>query len=242
MTQPVPFFDVQRLAKRFGRHVALRSIDFQLCAGEAVALLGANGAGKTTLLRVLATLTRPTRGRYLAFGADAGEERVAVRSRIGVVGHQPYLYPELTSRENLTFFATMFGLTDIEPMVESALGRVDLSGRADDRAATLSRGLLQRLDLARATLHDPTVLVLDEPDTGLDAAGRRLLERLIHTQVHRGGGVVFTSHAIDFALRCGNRAVVLRSGDVVLDVPIEQTSSDEIETAIAPDDVSMVAG
>lgn len=178
----------------------------------------------------------------MAFGVDAGEERVAVRSRIGVVGHQPYLYPELTCRENLTFFATMFGLTDIEPLVESALGRVELSGRADDRAATLSRGLLQRLDLARATLHDPTVLVLDEPDTGLDAAGRRLLERLIHVQVERGGGVVFTSHAVDFALRCGNRAVVLRSGDVVLDVPIEQTSSDEIETAIAPDDVSMVAG
>lgn len=241
MTQAVPLFDVQQLSKRYGRHVALRSIDFQLQAGESVALLGANGAGKTTLLRILATLTRPTRGHYLGFGADAWDERVAIRSRIGVLGHQPYLYPELTCRENLTFYATMFGLSSPDLTVEHALGRVELVDRADDLASTLSRGLLQRLDLARVTLHEPAALVLDEPDTGLDAPGRRLLECLIGAQVGRDGGVVFTSHAIDFAFRAGTRIVVLRSGDIVLNDPVDHTSPIEVETAITSG-VAAVAG
>jgi heme exporter protein A len=165
--------------KRFGRRIALRGVSFGLSTGEAVAVLGANGAGKTTMLRTAATLARPTRGSVTAFGVDAWAERVQVRARLGVVAHQPYVYPELTCAENLEFFAAMFKVGHREQVVAGALERVGLAARSGQRAGELSRGLLQRLNIARATLHDPPVLILDEPDTGLDAAGRSVLAEII---------------------------------------------------------------
>lgn len=233
MTAPIPLFEVSQVSKRFGRHVVLRTVDFQLQAGESVALLGANGAGKTTLLRILATLSRPTRGEYRAFGVSGWDARRQVRSRIGVVGHQPFVYPELTCRENLRFYATMYSVNDPDEAIVTALERVGLTDRANSRAGTLSRGLLQRLDLARAVLHRPSALVLDEPDTGLDAAGRGVLQRITAEQVERGGGVVFTTHGVEFALRLANRVVVLRGGDVALDAAAGDVTLGEVEGAIA---------
>lgn len=171
--------DARRVSKRYGRAVVLRDVSLTIGQGECVALLGANGAGKTTLLRTFATLTRPTRGQVIAFGVDAWQERQAVRARLGVVAHQPWLYPELSCRENLRFFGTMFQLDQMTARIDESLERVGLGTRADSAAGTLSRGLLQRLNLARALLHRPAVLLLDEPDTGLDAAGRVVLARLV---------------------------------------------------------------
>lgn len=233
MTGPIPLFDVSQVSKRYGRHVVLRTVDFQLHAGESVALLGANGAGKTTLLRILATLSRPTRGEYRAFGVSGWDARRRVRSRIGVVGHQPFVYPELTCQENLRFYATMYQVDAPEEAISNAFDRVELADRADRPAGTLSRGLLQRLDLARAVLHRPSALVLDEPDTGLDAAGRQVLQRLALEQAERGGGVVFTTHGVDYALRLASRVVVLRGGDVVLNAATDSLTLSEVEGAIA---------
>jgi len=228
-----PFFETSHVYKRFGTKIALRDVNVTLVAGESVALLGANGAGKTTLLRTLATLSRPTRGQVLAFGVEAWGARADVRSRIGVVAHQPYVYPELTCTENLAFFATMFGLDDVGRRAATALDRVGLTKRADDRAATLSRGLLQRLNLARAILHEPLVLVLDEPDTGLDAAGREVLSEIVRSQVARGGSVVLTTHALEYGVDLATRVVVIAEGQVVLDQPRERVSDVEVAAAIA---------
>lgn len=233
MTGDVPFFEIEHVYKRFGKKVALRDVNVILTAGESVALLGANGAGKTTLLRTMATLSRPTRGHVTAFGIDAWSARSEVRGRIGVVAHQPYVYPELSCAENLVFFATMFGLSGASGLAAVALERVGLARRAGDRAATLSRGLLQRLNLARAILHDPLVLVLDEPDTGLDAAGREVLSDLVRSQVDRGGSVVLTTHALEYGLDLASRVVVLANGRIVLDRPRALVSSETVGAAIA---------
>jgi heme ABC exporter ATP-binding subunit CcmA len=232
VTGELPLFQVEHVYKRFGTKVALRDVNFKLIVGESVALLGANGAGKTTLLRTLATLSRPTRGRVTAFGVDAWSARPEIRARLGVVAHQPYVYPELSCAENLIFFATMFDLDDASDRAATALTRVGLAGRADDRAATLSRGLLQRLNLARAILHEPAALVLDEPDTGLDAAGRTVLSEIVRAQVARGGSVVLTTHALDFALELATRVVILADGRVMLDAPRDVVSEAEVVQAI----------
>lgn len=232
MTGEVPLFQVEHVYKRFGSTVALRDVSIELVAGEAIALLGANGAGKTTLLRTMATLSRPTRGHVLAFGVDAWSARAEVRARIGVVAHQPYVYPELSCAENLVFFATMFGLADAPARSAAALARVGLARRADDRAATLSRGLLQRLNLARAILHAPLALMLDEPDTGLDAPGREVLSEIVKSQVARGSSVVLTTHALEYALALATRVVVLADARVILDAPRELVNDGDIARAI----------
>jgi heme ABC exporter ATP-binding subunit CcmA len=222
-------FRIEHVYKRFGARVALRDVSLDLCVGESVAVLGANGAGKTTLLRTLATLARPTRGRVEAFGVDAWSERRQVRERLGVVAHQPYVYPELTCHENLHFFAAMFGLAHADVAVADALARVGLTHRAHDRAASLSRGLLQRLSLARAILHAPTVLILDEPDTGLDAAGRLVLQEIVRAQVDLGGSVVFTSHALELALDLSTRVIVVTEGRVTLDADRPKVTRSGVE-------------
>lgn len=234
MSGAAPLVQASELTQRFGRQLVLRSVNLDVHAGERLALLGANGAGKTTLLRVLATLSRPTRGRYLAFGTDAFRARRAVRSRIGVVGHQPYVYPELSCRENLRFFATMHRISNADGLITNALEGVGLGSRADSAAGTLSRGLLQRLDLARATLHGPGLLILDEPDTGLDAPGRLVLNALMAEQIERGGAVIFTTHAIERAVRIATRVVVLERGTVTLDADTSELDVASVERAVSP--------
>ena len=238
MTAAAPYLAVQHVYKRYGATVALRDVSFALAPGESVALLGANGAGKTTLLRTLATLSRPTRGDVQAFGVDAWSARTQVRQRIGIVAHQPYVYPELSGIENLRFFARMFDVADAPAAIERALKRVGLMSRASDRAGALSRGLLQRLNLARAILHEPAVLVLDEPDTGLDAAGRELLAELIAWQIGRGGSVALTSHATSLAVRCAERVAFIERGGIVWEATSGPNLVERVESAVAAGGVS----
>ncbi|MEZ4523098.1 MAG: heme ABC exporter ATP-binding protein CcmA [Thermomicrobiales bacterium] len=220
------------ISKRYGRQAALRTVDFTGESGSVVALLGANGAGKTTLLRIIATLTQQDRGEYRAFGVDAWPRRREVRSRLGYVGHRPFIYPELTCAENIGFFARLFQLADNGELVRNALDHVGLLERADRPASSLSRGLLQRLDLARATLHDPSLLVLDEPDTGLDVAGRDLLLQLMRERAGKGCLVIFTSHALDFAIDASDRIVTLVNGEIVSDDPSASITIAGLEATI----------
>jgi heme exporter protein A len=235
-----PLFETRSLYKRYGREVVLRDVTMQIMAGESIALLGANGAGKSTLLRILATLSRPSRGQVLAFGEDTWSVRDRVRERIGFVGHQPYIYPELSCQENLRFFAAMFGLP-VDQVVPQALELVGLADRRDAAASTLSRGLLQRLNLARAILHKPDALILDEPDTGLDRAGRVVLESLVAAQVERGAAVVLTTHSFEYGLSLASRVVGLREGSLSIDRPSESVSIDDLDLHLSTGGVSLAA-
>jgi heme ABC exporter ATP-binding subunit CcmA len=189
----------------FGSEVALESIDLAIDAGEHMAVLGENGAGKTTLLRILATAARPTSGRLQIMGLDALRERKRLRARIGFVAHAPGLYPALSAAENLEFFCTLHGVSKAK--VEETMALVGLSNVAKRPAGRLSRGMQQRLAIGRAILHDPKLLVLDEPDASLGSDGADLLAELM-----RGRTVVLATHDHALANRLCQRTLVLRHG------------------------------
>ncbi|MDE3074779.1 MAG: heme ABC exporter ATP-binding protein CcmA [Chloroflexota bacterium] len=200
------------ITKTFGRVAALRQVDLTVQAGERVAVLGPNGAGKSTLLRVLGTLVRPTAGTLNLAGHNALTEGHAVRAAIGMVGHQPFLYDDLTLAENLRFYGRLYGVSELEGRIDEVLELVGLAARAQERARILSRGQQQRLAIGRAILADPAVLLLDEPDTGLDVEGRRLLDRLL---APNGRTVVFSTHDRSWAEQTATRSVLLDRGRLV---------------------------
>lgn len=205
---------VNHVRKAYGLRPVLRDVSFAVAAGQCVALLGPNGAGKTTLLRVLATLTRPARGSVTIAGFDALREAGEVRSVVGYVGHTPLLYDELTARENLLFFARMYGLRDGESRADALLKQVGMRNRANDRVGTFSRGQAQRVALARGILHDPQVLLLDEPDTGLDDDAIMLLHDLIAERRATGKTTLLTTHTLERGLAWSDTVVVLTGGRV----------------------------
>ena len=200
-----PAIVARGLSQRFGARQALRALDLELAAGDRLAVLGDNGAGKTTLLRLLATVARPNAGTLQLFGLDAVRQRAALRPRIGYLAHQPGLYPALTALENLEFFCVLHGID--RSTAAEALVRVELTGVESRPAGELSRGMQQRLGIARSLLHDPELVVLDEPDASLDAAGRSLLGRLLE-----GRTVVLASHDVGFARATCERSLRLREG------------------------------
>ena len=209
-----PYLEIYGLKKSFGLKPILRGIDLNLHAGERMALLGANGAGKTTLLRILAGLTRPTDGRILIDGLNLVQQTREIRRKIGFVAHQPYLYDELSALENLIFFARMYALAQPQARAIELLQRVGLSKKARERAGALSRGQAQRLALARALLHEPQLLLLDEPDTGLDQDGLALSGELLAEHHARGGTILFTTHDLEAALGRSDQIVMLNNGRV----------------------------
>ena len=194
-----------QLTQRFGSDLALDAVDLALDPGEHLAVLGENGAGKTTLLRILATAARPTSGRLEIFGLDALRERGRLRARIGFVAHAPGLYPALSAAENLEFFCSLRGVD--RARVPETLDLVGLTDVARRPAGRLSRGEQQRLAIGRAVLHDPRLLVLDEPDASLDSGGADLLVKVLH-----GRSAVLATHDHALANRLCQRTLILRNG------------------------------
>jgi heme ABC exporter ATP-binding subunit CcmA len=191
-------FDTLRLievSRTFGRRRALNRVSMSAASGTITALLGHNGAGKSTLLSIAATLLQPTSGR-VEFGAHDGRAGAGLRSRIGMLGHDLYLYQELSAAENLRFFANIYGSSDVERRVDAALERAALSDRRDDVVAGFSRGMRQRLALERALIHEPRLLLLDEPFTGLDEAAREALRARLRSARDAGAIVLLTTHDI----------------------------------------------
>lgn len=203
---------VQRLIKRFGPKVVLRGLDFQVRAGEFVALLGPNGAGKTTFLRILASLSRQTMGVVRVAGYELPGEAAAVRRRLGVVTHLPLLYGDLTAEENLRFYGRMYAVPDLDGRIDAVLSTVGLAARRRDLVRTFSRGMQQRLAIARAVLHDPDVLLLDEPHTGLDQDACAMLDDVLRQVSAEGRTVVMTSHDLARAADLASRFDVLTRG------------------------------
>jgi ABC-type multidrug transport system ATPase subunit len=201
--------------RRFGAAVALRGVSLSIHYGERIALLGPNGAGKTTLLRVLGTGLRPDAGDLHICGVDAIKHAAAARRFVGVVGHQTFLYGDLTLRENLRFYGRLYGVADLEVRIDHVLQQVGLAPRANDQARTLSRGMQQRGSIARAILHDPVLLLLDEPETGLDDAAQVMLGGLLRERAERGGAALLSSHRAEWIAGLTDRAISLNNGALV---------------------------
>jgi len=206
---------LDEITRTFGRRRVLNRVSLSLTAGQLVALLGPNGAGKSTLLSIAATLLLPSSGKIL-YGSQHSHGRSAtLRGRIGLLGHDLYIYPELSSAENLRFFARLYDLPDVEQRVTDALVRAGLQGRRDDAVSAFSRGMRQRLALERALLHEPRLVLLDEPFTGLDdRASQALKERLAGLRC-AGAIVLIATHDLEHVEDIIDRAVVLRDGRLV---------------------------
>ena len=224
---------VRDLRVRLGSATILRGLTFAVAPGERVAVLGPNGAGKTTLLRALAGVIRPSGGDARLGGMDPVREGRAAHGRVGVLAHQTYLYGELTVAENLRLYGRLYCVSALSARIDTLLERLGLFGRRDDRVDSLSRGLQQRLAIGRAILHDPPILLLDEPDTGLDLAAAHLLEGLLAERGDVANGaaqpgartVVMATHNLDYARRLCDRALVLVAGRLAAEVTTDQLDS-----------------
>ncbi len=203
-------------AKRFGTHTALHPTDLVIPRGQAVLLVGANGAGKSTLLRLMAGLCRPSEGRVRLNGRDP-QRTPDVRAEIGLLSHQTLLYNELTARENLRFFAQLYGLDNPDRRLAAALGAVGLNEWLDQRVGSFSRGMKQRLAIARAILHCPSILLLDEPFTGLDSSASAALHRLVRRFRQERHTCILVVHRLDEADGLVDRLLVIERGQWCLD-------------------------
>jgi heme exporter protein A len=206
--------EVSGLVRRFGEREALRGIDARLRMGQALAVFGPNGAGKTTFLRVLATLLLPHDGSVRLLGQELPRDAHHVRARIGFLGHEPLLYRELSCRENLTFYARLYGIEDPHKRVAQLLEATGLEARADDPLHALSRGMVQRAAICRAVLHEPELLLLDEPYASLDPDAEELVEPLIGRD--SGCTRVLVTHEIERGLTQADRLLGLHDGQVLL--------------------------
>ncbi|HTC24364.1 MAG TPA: heme ABC exporter ATP-binding protein CcmA [Gemmatimonadales bacterium] len=207
------------LQRSFGSLRVLRGLDVQVRSGEALVIVGANGAGKTTLLRLLAGLARPSAGEVRVLGARVEPSAPDARRPIGFVSHQSMLYDDLTVAENVTLAARLYGLADPVGAARRALGAVELGDRAEERPARLSRGLLQRASIARALVHDPRLLLLDEPFTGLDGPAAARLTVLLEERLAAGVALVLVTHHLDEAWTLATRVAVLAAGRWALEEP-----------------------
>jgi heme ABC exporter ATP-binding subunit CcmA len=213
-----PDFDrveADNVSRQFGRRRALSKVTMSARAGEVLVLLGPNGAGKSTLLNILSSLMRPTSGAVRYGRVTAAEAGDAIRSRIGYLGHELFLYTDLTARENLEFAAKLYNLNDARSAVDAALERARLSDRGGDRVAEFSRGMRQRLALERALLHRPRLVLLDEPFTGLDEASAGILAARLR-ELAAAGAIVWTAvHDFDRAAEVATRTMVLDRGKMI---------------------------
>lgn len=207
--------EVRGLHKSFDCVPVLRGLDLRVAAGQRVVIVGPNGSGKTTLFKILATLVRPTAGGARVAGFDIQSQSSEVRRNVGVLCHQTYLYSELTCQENLLFYARMYGIADPAQRSREMLRLVGLEGQTDTLVRSLSRGMQQRLALARATIHEPLVLLLDEPDTGLDQHWVGVLRDLVAERTAQGGTTLLTTHNLERSLDLADSVAVLSSGRIV---------------------------
>ncbi len=222
-----PAIRVESLYKGFGGPPVLRGLDLEVAWGGALVIFGANGSGKTTLLRLLATRYRPDRGCISLAGLETRRSAASIRRLIGVVGHQPMLYQNMTCEENLTFFGRMYGLENVGGQVDGVLTQMGLETRRRQRVRTLSHGMQKRLAMARSVLHDPPILLMDEPESGLDQGALERMESLRGMDSGRRRTVVVATHNVEWGLGWGESVAVLRSGRIAFEAPRDRL--DEVE-------------
>lgn len=211
----IALIEIQNLFKSFGLNQALVDINIEVEKGEFLAIFGPNGAGKTTLIKIISTLMSPTSGTILINGRDLKKAAVEVRRQIGVISHDTYLYENLTGYENLIFYGRMYGVVELKQRIEKLLAQVGLRARASDRVALYSRGMKQRLSIARAMLHNPEILLLDEPYTGLDQRACKAFEQILRERYsEQRKTVIITSHDLERGLQLCDRAIALNRGRI----------------------------
>jgi heme exporter protein A len=216
-SEPQPAVLVTDLHKSYGHVEALRGVDLRVEPGVFLTVFGPNGAGKTTLMKVLSTLTRPSEGSAMVGGKDVVREAGVVRKRVGVISHNTYLYAQLTAIENLEFYARMYRVESGRERALALLAKMELTRRMHDRVGTYSRGMQQRLSVARALLHDPELLLLDEPYTGLDQHASRVLAEVLEGLRDGNRTVIMTTHNLQEGLAGCDRAAILVDGHFVFD-------------------------
>jgi len=209
---------LEAVVKQYGLNPVLRGVDLHVRQGEFVTLVGPNGAGKSTLLGIVATLLQPTSGTVRVGGWALPGQADRVRRHIGLVSHHALLYRDLTAAENLTFYGKLYRLDDPEARALEALRGVGLYARQRDPVGTFSRGMLQRLTIARATLHEPDVLLLDEPYTGLDQEASGLLDELLRAEAARGRTILMITHDLEHGLGLADRLAILHRGQIAREV------------------------
>ncbi len=234
-TSPVDAsLEARAVTRYFGDFTALRNVNLVLKRGEAVLLYGPNGAGKTTLLRTLSGMAQPSEGEVWFAGRNVRRNPVRFKTSVGVVAHATFLYAELTARENLRLAGRLFGLADLDAKMEAALNLFNLQTRADTLVRALSRGWQQRVTLARAFLHQPGFLLLDEPFTGLDHSSSEHLMEILRRLPAEGRSVLFSTHNFEQGLAIAQRLIALESGQVRYDGPVDQAPDSVIRLLQAP--------
>lgn len=219
---------IQKLVKAFGHRLVLRGVDLTIQEGDFVTLMGANGAGKTTLMHIIATLSKPSGGRLAIAGYDLADSASQLRRFIGLVSHKTLLYDDLTADQNLRFYARMYDVPDAPARIELVLNQVGLWGRQHDPVRTYSRGMQQRLAIARSILHNPPILLLDEPDTGLDQHAADMLSDLLRAVDVSQRTILMTTHNLERGLELGDRVLILARGKIAYDARREGVSLAEV--------------
>ena len=209
-----PTIEVKGLSKSFGNNLALGGIDLKVTTGKTLAVFGPNGAGKTTLIKILASIMKPTAGEVYMNGLSLKNDAEAIRSRIGIVSHQTFLYGNLTAYENLHFYSRMYDVPDYKQRIKQVASMVGMQSRLYDRIGTLSRGMQQRFAIARALLHKPDIVLLDEPETGLDQRAIAMLWDLLKEDGNAKRSVIFTSHSLERGLNACDDLIILNKGKV----------------------------
>lgn len=220
---------IRKLSKVFGKTPVLKALDLDLKKGEFAVIFGPNGAGKTTLLKLISTLIEPTEGSVFVSGHNVAEEPEKARREIGMLSHDSYLYGELTAKENLLFFGQMYEIKgqELEERIIQLLNDVGLVTKADERVSTYSRGMKQRLSIARAFIHKPSVLLLDEPYTGLDPEASLIFENLLKSPEFQESTRLMVSHDLEKGFALCDRVFILNKGKFVYDGPKEDFSGIE---------------
>jgi len=206
--------EVQGLTKSFGNHLALKGVELRVREGEFLTIFGPTGWGKTTLIKVLATIMKPSSGNVRVAGFDLQDSPVPIRRKIGVVSHQPFLYDDLTAFENLKFYGRMYDVPNLEARIDEVITKVGLASRLHHQVRTLSRGMQQRLSIARAVLHRPSIMLLDEPETGLDQYATARLREVLDTLSAENGTVIMTTHRLEYGLEMGDQVAILAGGRI----------------------------
>lgn len=209
--------EARGVTKSFGNHLAINGVDLKVVKGESVVIFGPNGAGKTTLIKILATIMNPTSGRLLIDGMSPKDNAEGIRRRIGVITHQTFLYSMLTAYENLEFYSRLYDVPRARERIHEVAGLVAMTARLHDRVGTLSRGMQQRLSIARSLLHRPTLMLLDEPETGLDQQAISVFREVLQAADGQKRTVVLTTHNLERGLELSDRLLILARGKICCD-------------------------